>query len=47
MPVASADNTETAAREQAYEALRDALLDEATEAWLQQLRDEAYVEVRI
>lgn len=41
------DNTETAAREQAYEALRDARLDEATEAWLQQLRDEAYVEIRI
>lgn len=41
------DNTETAAREQAYEALRDARLDEATESWLQQLRDEAYVEIRI
>ena len=41
------DNTETAAREKAYEALRDARLDEATEAWLQQLRDEAYVEIRI
>ena len=41
------DNTETAAREQAYEALRDARLDEATEAWLQQLRDEAYVDILI
>ncbi len=41
------DNTETAARERAYEALRDARLDEATEAWLQQLRDEAYVDILI
>ncbi|MCC7462181.1 MAG: peptidylprolyl isomerase [Gammaproteobacteria bacterium] len=41
------DNTETAAREQAYDALRDARLDEATEAWLQQLRDEAYVDILI
>jgi peptidyl-prolyl cis-trans isomerase SurA len=41
------DNTETAAREHAFEALRDARLDEATEVWLQQLRDEAYVEIRI
>ena len=41
------DNTETAAREQAYEALRDARLDEATETWLQQLRDEAYVDILI
>jgi peptidyl-prolyl cis-trans isomerase SurA len=41
------DNTETAAREQAYEALRDARLDEATEAWLRQLRDEAYVDILI
>jgi peptidyl-prolyl cis-trans isomerase SurA len=41
------DNTETAAREQAYEAVRDARLDEATEAWLQQLRDEAYVDILI
>ncbi|MFT3907458.1 MAG: peptidylprolyl isomerase [Steroidobacteraceae bacterium] len=38
------DNTDTAAREQAYRQLRDSRLDEATELWLQELRDEAYVE---
>jgi len=40
------DNTATAEREQAYEQLRDSRMDEATEIWLQQLRDEAYIELR-
>jgi peptidyl-prolyl cis-trans isomerase SurA len=40
------DNTATAEREQAYEQLRDSRVDESTEIWLQQLRDEAYVELR-
>jgi peptidyl-prolyl cis-trans isomerase SurA len=41
------DNTATAEREQAYEQLRDSRVDESTEIWLQQLRDEAYVELRL
>jgi peptidyl-prolyl cis-trans isomerase SurA len=40
------DNTATAEREQAYVQLRDSRVDEATEIWLQQIRDEAYVELR-
>jgi peptidyl-prolyl cis-trans isomerase SurA len=41
------DNTATAEREQAYTQLRDSRVDEATEVWLQQIRDEAYVELRL
>ncbi len=41
------DNTATAEREQAYQQLRESRVDEATEIWLQQLRDEAYVELRL
>jgi peptidyl-prolyl cis-trans isomerase SurA len=41
------DNTDTAAREHAFQALRDSRLEEATELWLQQLRDEAYVDVKL
>jgi peptidyl-prolyl cis-trans isomerase SurA len=41
------DNTATAEREQAYGQLRESRVDEATEIWLQQLRDEAYVELRL
>ncbi|MBS0387396.1 MAG: peptidylprolyl isomerase [Proteobacteria bacterium] len=40
------DNTATAEREQAYAQLRESRVDEATDVWLQQLRDEAYVELR-
>ncbi|HEY6452763.1 MAG TPA: peptidylprolyl isomerase [Steroidobacteraceae bacterium] len=41
------DNTADAARERAFEALRDSRVEEATELWLQQIRDEAYVELRL
>jgi peptidyl-prolyl cis-trans isomerase SurA len=41
------DNTATAEREQAYQQLRESRVDEATDIWLQQLRDEAYVELRL
>jgi peptidyl-prolyl cis-trans isomerase SurA len=41
------DNTDTAAREHAFQALRDSRLEEATELWLQQLRDEAYVDIKL
>ena len=41
------DNTATAEREQAFEQLRASRVDEATDIWLQQLRDEAYVELRL
>ena len=41
------DNTADAARERAFEALRDSRVEEATELWLQQLRDESYVELRL
>jgi peptidyl-prolyl cis-trans isomerase SurA len=41
------DNTNEAAREKAFEALRDSRLEEATELWLQRIRDEAYVELRL
>ena len=34
-------------RERAFEALRDSRVEEATELWLQQIRDEAYVELRL
>jgi len=41
------DNAANAAREQAFAQLRESRVDEATELWLQQLRDEAYVEMRL
>lgn len=41
------DNTDTAAREHAYVAMRDSRVEEATELWLQQIRDESYVELRL
>jgi len=41
------DNTATAEREQAFAQLRESRVDEATDIWLQQLRDEAYVELRL
>jgi len=41
------DNTNEAARERAFQALRDSRVEEATELWLQQIRDEAYVEIRL
>jgi len=41
------DNSADAARERAYEALRDSRVEEATELWLQQIRDESYVELRL
>jgi peptidyl-prolyl cis-trans isomerase SurA len=41
------DNTNEAARQRAYEAMRDSRVEEATELWLQQIRDEAYVEMRL
>ncbi len=41
------DNTATAERELAYVQLRESRVDEATDVWLQQLRDEAYVEIRL
>jgi peptidyl-prolyl cis-trans isomerase SurA len=41
------DNTNQAAREKAFEALRDSRLEEATELWLQRIRDEAYVELHL
>jgi len=40
------DNSKDAVRERAYEALRDSRLQEATELWLQQLRDGAYVKLQ-
>jgi peptidyl-prolyl cis-trans isomerase SurA len=39
------DNTETAQREEAFRALRESRLDETTEIWQQEIRDEAYVEI--
>lgn len=41
------DNAENAARQQAYAQLRESRAEEAIELWLQQLRDEAYVELRL
>lgn len=41
------DNSQDAARERAYQALRDSRVEEATELWLQQIRDESYVELRL
>ncbi len=41
------DNSQEAARERAYQALRDSRVEEATEVWLQKIRDESYVELRL
>jgi peptidyl-prolyl cis-trans isomerase SurA len=41
------DNASNAARAQAYAQLRESRAAEAVELWLQQLRDEAYVELRL
>lgn len=41
------DNTNDAARERAFEAMRDSRVEEATELWLQRIRDESYVEPRL
>jgi peptidyl-prolyl cis-trans isomerase SurA len=41
------DNTNEAARQRAFEAMRDSRVEEATELWLQQIRDESYVELRL
>jgi len=41
------DNTDEAARERAYSAMRDSRVEEATELWLQQIKDESYVEKRL
>ena len=41
------DNTHDAQRERAFEALRNSRVDEATELWLQQLRDGAYVKQQL
>jgi peptidyl-prolyl cis-trans isomerase SurA len=41
------DNTRDAERERAFEALRNSRIDEATELWLQQLRDGAYVKLQL
>jgi peptidyl-prolyl cis-trans isomerase SurA len=41
------DNTNEAARERAFQAMRDSRVEEATELWLQQIRDEAYVDLRL
>lgn len=41
------DNTNDAARERAYTAMRDSRVEEATELWLQQIRDESYIERRL
>jgi peptidyl-prolyl cis-trans isomerase SurA len=41
------DNTNEAARERAFQAMRDSRVEEATELWLQQIRDESYVDLRL
>jgi peptidyl-prolyl cis-trans isomerase SurA len=41
------DNTNDAARERAFSAMRDSRVEEATELWLQQIRDESYIERRL
>ena len=41
------DNTNEAARERAFQAMRDSRVEEATELWLEQIRDESYVELRL
>ncbi|HEX4050026.1 MAG TPA: peptidylprolyl isomerase [Steroidobacteraceae bacterium] len=41
------DNTKDAERERAFEAVRNSRIDEATEQWLQQLKDGAYVKQQL
>jgi hypothetical protein len=41
------DNTKDAERERAFEALRNSRVDEATEQWLQQLKDGSYVKQQL
>lgn len=41
------NNSSNASRERAYQALRASRAEEATELWRQQLRDQAYVELRL
>lgn len=41
------DNTNEAARERAFSAMRDSRVEEATELWLQQIRDESFVDRRL
>lgn len=41
------DNTATAERDRAYTTLRDSRVEEATDLWLQQLRDESYIDIRL
>ena len=41
------DNTEEVERNRAYEALKTRKTEEETENWLRQLRDEAYVDIRL
>ncbi|MGH8495155.1 MAG: peptidylprolyl isomerase [Gammaproteobacteria bacterium] len=41
------DNTEEVRENQAYLAIRDNKLEEETQLWVRQLRDEAYVDIRI
>lgn len=41
------DNTDEVRKNQAYLAIRDNKLEEETQLWLRQLRDEAYVDIRI
>ncbi len=40
------DDSKDAAREQAFDALRNARADEATEQWLQRLRDASYIKLQ-
>ncbi len=41
------NNSSEASRQHAYETLRASRVEEATELWRQQIRDEAYVELRL
>lgn len=41
------DNTEEFERNRAYEALRERKAEENTETWLRNMRDEAYIEIRL
>jgi peptidyl-prolyl cis-trans isomerase SurA len=45
--VASLDNTEQIARDNARKSIRKQKSDEAIELWLRRLRDEAYVEIHL
>ncbi len=41
------DTTDEVLRERAYSQLRESKADEATELWLRELRDEAFVEYKL